>query len=51
MKASRLPVSALLPSESTLTKITRKGNLVSNLANFVQQIETNQHVVVIPATE
>ena len=51
MKASRLPVNALLPPDSTLIKISKKGNLAPNLPDFIKQIEAQQFVVVVPAQE
>ena len=36
LKASRLPVNALFPPESSLIKISKKGNLVPNLGDFLK---------------
>ena len=51
MKASRHPVTTLLPEEHTLIKVTKKGNLVPSLTEFLKQIESKQYVFVVPTME
>ena len=51
LKASRLPVSALLPEGRTLVKVTKKGNLVPSLTDFLKQFESKQFVFVVPTME
>ena len=52
MKASKHPINAFLPKEHTLIKVTKKGNLVPSLTDFLASIDKKQQFVfVIPAEE
>ena len=51
MSCSRHPITAIIPKEHTLIKVTKRGNLVPNLPTFLKGLDSKQYVFVIPVQE